>query len=250
MNEKVPIYISALFIVLVLYLLFFLINAFKTALNKLPYSETQKRKFFMLVPIVVFIWLIFISIFAAGGFFTDFSSTIPRIFIVIIPPVVVIVLSVFSKSFKLLLFQIPPQQLINLQCFRVILELVMWLLFIHQIVPVQVTFLGKNYDIIAGISAPLIAFIAYSGGRYYPKIALTWNVVGLGLLFNKLLISLLSSPVWFGYFTNQPTNNIIGYYPFIWIPGFVVPMAFFLHLASIRQILIFEKWQGKRKEVV
>jgi hypothetical protein len=250
MNEKVPIYISALFIVLVLYLLFFLINSFKTALNKLPYTETQKRKFFMMVPIVVFIWLIFISIFAAGGFFADFSSAIPKIFIVIIPPVVVILLSVFSKSFKLLLFQIPPQQLINLQFFRVFLELVMWLLFIHQIVPIQVTFLGKNFDIVAGITAPIIAFVAYKGGRYYPKLALVWNLVGLGLLVNKLIISLLSSPVWFGYFTNSPSNTIIGYYPYIWIPGFVVPMAFFLHLASIRQILILEKWQGKKKEIV
>jgi hypothetical protein len=61
------------------------------------------------------------------------------------------------------------------------------------------------------------------------------------LLFNIVIISILSTPTPFRFFMNEPANTIVAAWPFIWLPGFVVPMAFLLHVFSLKQL-----WAGSR----
>jgi hypothetical protein len=37
---------------------------------------------------------------------------------------------------------------------------------------------------------------------------------------------------------NEPANTVIAYFPFVWLPGFVVPVAYTLHLLSIKKCLL------------
>jgi len=36
---------------------------------------------------------------------------------------------------------------------------------------------------------------------------------------------------------NEPANTMIAHLPFIWLPAFVVPVAYFLHIVSLKQLL-------------
>ena len=41
----------------------------------------------------------------------------------------------------------------------------------------------------------------------------------------------------FRYFINEPANTIVTEFPIIWLPGFLVPLAYGLHFLSLRQLL-------------
>jgi len=66
---------------------------------------------------------------------------------------------------------------------------------------------------------------------------LLWNIVGLLVLANIVVVAVLSTPYPFRYFMNEPGNTIVFNFPFVWLPSFVVPFALLLHLISIRRLI-------------
>jgi hypothetical protein len=65
---------------------------------------------------------------------------------------------------------------------------------------------------------------------------IVWNVMGLLLLVNIVTIALLSMPTPFQYFHNEPMNTIVLKFPFVFLPGLLVPLAYGLHFLSLRQL--------------
>lgn len=120
------------------------------------------------------------------------------------------------------------------------MEIMLWLAFVGDLIPFQMTFLGFNMDIIAGITAFFAAKIFFRKGRFFKIETVLWNVFGILLLVNILFVTTVSTPSPFRVFMNEPSSAIIGSFPFIWIPTFIVPYALAMHLFSIRQVFIKE----------
>jgi hypothetical protein len=118
-----------------------------------------------------------------------------------------------------------------------LVELALWLLFINNIIPVQMTFEGLNYDILIGLSALLIGYYSLSISKWPRVVALLWNFAGLLLVTNIFIIALLSTPSPLRQFFNEPANTVIAYFPFVWIAAFIVPFAYLMHILSIKQII-------------
>jgi hypothetical protein len=59
----------------------------------------------------------------------------------------------------------------------------------------------------------------------------------MAILLNIVIVAVLSTPVPFRVFMNEPANTVILSFPFVWLPTVVVPIAFLGHIASLRQIL-------------
>ena len=89
-------------------------------------------------------------------------------------------------------------------------------------------------DIYVGVSAPVIAWLS-TRGRSGRKLALIWNVLGLLSLTNVVSRAVLTAPGPFNLVHELP-NLLIGTFPFIFIPGFLVPLAAVLHLLALRAI--------------
>lgn len=128
---------------------------------------------------------------------------------------------------------IPLWLLLGAQCFRVLVEL-----FIHQLwktglVPRMLTFEGANVDIYIGISAPLIAWLA-TRGRGGLKLAFTWNILGLLALANVVIRAVGTAPGPFNFIHAEVPDLMIGTFPYMFIPGFFVPLAVALHVLSLR----------------
>jgi hypothetical protein len=51
-------------------------------------------------------------------------------------------------------------------------------------------------------------------------------------------------PTSFQYFTNEPSAVSIAQFPFILLPGVLVPIAYSLHIFSLRQLFINTKQQA------
>ena len=67
-------------------------------------------------------------------------------------------------------------------------------------------------------------------------VAIVWNVIGLALLLNIVLIAVLSMPTSFRVFTEGPANTLLTQFPFIYLPAVLVPVAYTAHVLSLRQL--------------
>lgn len=99
------------------------------------------------------------------------------------------------------------------------------------------TFEGRNYDILAGITAPFIAYFGFTQRKISRQLIVAWNFIALALLLNIIVNALLSAPTPLQKFAFDQPNIAIVNFPFSWLPTFIVPMVLFVHLASIRQLL-------------
>lgn len=189
--------------------------------------------------VIIGLWLAGISIAATQGFFADFSTIPPRMIIVLVVPIIGLILLFHDRKFVHFLEKVPLSWPIWIQAFRIVVEIFLWQIFVIQLLPEQMTFEGRNWDILVGITAPFFAYFF----RNHPRVLLVWNIAGLTLLANIVMIAILSLPTPFRVFMNEPANTVVAYFPIIWLPGFLVPLAYYMHFISIKQILFRLKKQ-------
>jgi len=106
--------------------------------------------------------------------------------------------------------------------------------------PSQVTFEGRNFDVLVGLTAPLIA-LAILRWNLGPRLVILWNVLGLAILSNTIFTTLTSLPGPAHLNWQGAPFTAFGDWPFVWIPGFLAPLAIFLHVMSIRQQLAYAR---------
>ncbi len=236
MNPQVPFYIEALLFLITAIIVTFILYSVRFALKSMNADKSKRFKTLLVTSLLILSWLVISSLIAFNGTLFDFTSTPPKLLLILIPPVLAISYISSSKRVNALIDEIPPSWLIYIQSFRILMELLLWLLFIKQIIPVQMTFEGINYDILTGLSAPLIAYYVFSEMKWPKVTALLWNFAGLLLVTNIFLVAFLSTPSPMRQFLNEPANTIVAYFPFVWIPAFIVPFAYLMHVLSIKQI--------------
>jgi hypothetical protein len=183
------------------------------------------------------IWIALLSILSLTGFTTDFDSMPPKFAVVILIPLITFIFLWRNKTVKLILKEIPLSWLTYLQSFRVVVEIFLWLLFLAEIAPIQMTFEGRNHDILVGLSAPIAAVLFLRKGKLNKKAMMVWNFLGLALLVNIVTIALLSTPTPLRVFMNDPANTIVAEFPIVFLPGVLVPLAYYLHLLSLQKLL-------------
>ncbi|TND10083.1 MAG: hypothetical protein FD123_765 [Bacteroidetes bacterium] len=169
--------------------------------------------------------------------FDDFSSLPPRIFIIVVPWFLVSLILLFLPMTSHWVKNLPQATLSGIQAYRIPVEFVLWGLFAEGIIPEQMTFEGRNFDIISGILGGIIGLLLWREVKLPKFVLLLWNIIGIGLLFNILAVAILSTPSPLRYFMNEPANTVVAEFPYIWLPGFVAPMAFLIHVLSIRKAL-------------
>lgn len=210
----------------------------KKALSISNFAIGEQRNIIKRVIVALLLWMVVLSGLSLSGFFLNFDTIPPRFVVIIAIPLVTLIWALLiSKTTKQILQLVPAQAIINLQVFRVIVEILLWMLFIQNLLPIQMTFEGLNFDILAGITAPLIAYFGIVKNKWPSRLIIVWNMVSLGLLLNIVIIAILSFPTTFRYFMNEPANAIVATFPFVWLPGFLVPLAYGLHFLSIRKHL-------------
>lgn len=228
---------QVIIIILVIGLIGSLLYGLRYALIKFEISEDKRKYFLGLVATGLSLWLAILAVLSLIGFFQDFETLPPKIFLALSAPFLLIIILLFSKSFSAILKVIPESWLIYIQSFRIIMELLLWLGYNGGFVPPQMTVVWLNHDIVVGITALMAGYVFFGQGRYRRSEAIIWNIFGISLLFNILMIAILSTPSPLRVFMNEPANTFVAHFPFIWIPGFIVPFALAMHLFSLKQLI-------------
>jgi hypothetical protein len=235
MNPNVPFYIDSILYIIAAIIAAFILFAVNFGIMKT--DPLKRNRYIAVTSLIILCWLVISALISFNGVLHDFSTTPPKILLVLIPSLLAIIYTSSSKSVNRLLNAIPPEWLLYIQSFRVLMELLLWMLFWKNIIPVQMSFEGLNYDILAGLSAPIVGYYALSVKKWPRVVALLWNFAGLLLVTNIFVVSLLSTPGPMRQFFNEPSNTIVAYFPYVWIPAFIVPFAYLMHVLSIKQII-------------
>jgi len=99
------------------------------------------------------------------------------------------------------------------------------------------TFSGRNFDILAGITAPIIYFVCFRDSAISNRLLLLiWNFISLLLLLNIVINAILSLPFPFQQFAFDQPNIAVLYFPFTWLPSCIVMAVLFSHLIAISRL--------------
>ncbi|MCA9710260.1 MAG: hypothetical protein KDK70_30755 [Myxococcales bacterium] len=139
----------------------------------------------------------------------------------------------FSRVGTRLVDGLPIAALVGFAAYRLPLELVLHRFHAEGVLPVQMTYEGRNLDIVTGILGLLVGLWLWRRG---PSRALVWafNLVGLGLLINVAAIAVLSSPFPFRVFMDEPAVLLVFHFPYGWILPMCVAPALAGHLLVFR----------------
>ncbi|HEY4108061.1 hypothetical protein [Puia sp.] len=195
----------------------------------------MSKSIFRRSAVLLIAWMILLGILSTRGFFSDFSALPPRLIFALLTPLAGVVLFVRSNVGKQFLAQIQPQWLIYLQSYRILVELAIWWLVRAGSLPVQMSFEGRNFDVVTALLAVPVGYYCFVKKTWPPVVALIYNIAGLVLLVNVVAISTLSMPTPLRAFHNSPDSSMLTRFPLIYLPGVLVPLAYTLHILSLRQ---------------
>ena len=233
MIEKLPTYISIIFGLTTLATLLLFIWTIRHS-----NSETTRKK---AIPICIglIIWLVIQAVLTLKNYYnTDTNYLPPKIMLFGIFPTILTIISLFATQKGLeFIDSLTLKNLTYLNVVRIPVEIVLFWLFLNKTIPELMTFEGRNFDIIAGITAPFIAYFGLTKNKINRQIILIWNFICLGLLINIVVNALFSAPSPIQKFAFEQPNIAILNFPFSWLPTFIVPIVLFGHLTSIRQLL-------------
>lgn len=187
--------------------------------------------------LVLLAWLLMQGTVGLSGFYTISNTLPPRLALLLGPPLLLVVLLFATSAGRRYLDSLRLEILTLLHIVRIPVELVLFSLFLHKAVPQLMTFEGRNLDILAGLSAPVVYYFVFQKKWLGRRGLLLWNALSLVSLLNIVVNALLSAPTPLQRFAFEQPNVAILHFPFVWLPGCVVPIVLLAHLAAIRQLL-------------
>jgi hypothetical protein len=217
MLADLPIYVYITFFAALLYVLV------------MCYFASNRNK--KLVAVVVLIGMVH-SLLGMLGFYEDTGTVPPRLMLLMFPLVVISMATIFSKKMKAWLRSLNLKHLTYLHAVRAPVELVLFWLFTAGYVPELMTFEGRNFDVFAGITAPMVAFIGFRGGKVNRPLLYGWHVISLILLGNVLVNASLAVPTVFQQFAFDQPNIAVLKFPFFLLPGIIVILVFLSNIAG------------------
>ncbi len=198
------------------------------------YWASHQSKSFLMGAIA---WTLLMSVLALIGIYQNTEAVPPRIFVLgILPTFVMMILAFSTKSGRAFIDQLNLERLTYMHTIRIPVEIVLLLLYQYGAMSIYQTFEGANFDILAGLTAPFIAYFGFVKGKLSNRAIWIWNIVCLLLLTNIIIISTLAAPSPFQQIAFDQPNIAISYFPFNLLATVVVPLVFFAHLVAIKRL--------------
>ncbi len=201
-------------------------------------SETIPRKSIAILTGLI-IWLAIQTILSIRNIYNTGTNLFPPkiLLLGVLPPLMTILILFVTQKGRQFIDSLSLKGLTYLNIVRIPVELVLFWLYLNKAIPELMTFEGRNFDIVAGITAPFIAYFGFTKNKLKRRTILIWNFISLGLLLNIIVNGILSAPTPLQKFAFDQPNVAILNFPFSWLPTFIVPIVLFAHLASIRQLI-------------
>ena len=232
MIKNLPNFISIIFVITTISTLLF----FYWTIKKSSTENIRKNSKYILIGLII--WLIVQAVLTLKNVYNSETNSIPpKILIFGIAPTILTIIILFAtKKGRGFIDSLDLVNITYINIVRIPVEIVLFFLFIWKVIPELMTFEGRNFDIFAGITAPIIAYYGIQNGKLNRNGILIWNLICLILLLNIVVNAFLSTPSSFQKFAFEQPNIAILNFPFSWLPTFIVPIIMFGHLVSVRKL--------------
>jgi hypothetical protein len=222
MNAAIPDYVGLLFTLTTLLGVWLFKKAFKPS---------------QLGVTILFIWLSLQGYLGYTGFYLENNAMPPKFMLAFFPTIIFMAFAFILPKGRAYMDSLDVEALHWIHVLRIPVEIVLYLLFAANTLPELLTYSGRNLDILAGLTVPLIIFYGLRKPILGNNRILLWNVIGVFLLLNIIAMVILSVETPFQQIHQSIATTGILYFPFIWLPSFLAPLVLFSHLISIRKLM-------------
>jgi hypothetical protein len=205
-----------------------------SAWRQTGHSPAQSTRAALMAAGAAALWMAATWLLAARGVFQHWDR-LPPPFAFLVAAVLLLTLVIgLSPLGTHIAHTMPLWLLVAVQGFRLPLELAMHAMYERGIMPVQMSYSGRNFDIFTGASALVVAALVFlrRGGL---RLVFLWNVIGLALVLNVVIVAILGTPV-FRMFGDEHLNVWVTFVPFVWLPAVMVLAALAGHLLIFRAV--------------
>ena len=194
-------------------------------------NERVKKRMHM-VTLLLLAWLIFQSTLSLNGWYMDRKTVPPHVMFPLVVMFVSLGLMFGTGRGRRFVGGLNDEILTWLHVVRIPVEIALYLFASQKAIPWSMTFEGHNFDIIFGITAPIVAILAFRKKVISMKVVRIWNVLGLISVLIVVITGVGAIPNLQWWDGSQP-NYAVMHFPGIWLPAFIVPVVIFSHLAFI-----------------
>lgn len=191
----------------------------------------------LLILILTSGWFVYLWLIQQSNLLQD-NSLPPKMPLFLFLPFIIFTVVFYRKNRNNeVLKAMPKSWLVYIQSFRIVVELLILFTFFKGILPLSATFEGYNFDILMGLTAPLIAYFLFRIEVKHLWLAKAYNLFGIGMILFVAFIVATSfyQPQMWGSEVPLVSNEFFTY-PYLLLPGFLAPMGIFFHVVSLLQL--------------
>ena len=184
--------------------------------------------------IVLIGWFLFSLALGLAGTYQAGAERIPTIQYGIAIPILIGAWLIWrSPTVGRIIDAVPQPWLVGVQLYRA-LGVIFLILYATDQMPGLFAWPAGVGDIIVGLLAPLVALAYARDPNQNVSLVRAWNVFGILDLTVAVTTGFITSPS--TLFTYTPPNELIGVFPLVLIPVYLVPLSVLLHLASLAKL--------------
>ena len=213
-----------------------LLYGLRLALSRAGWSSDDQRRVVGVSALLLIGWLGVALALGASGVYRGAPEEIPTIQFGILAPILIgSILIMRSSTMARVIETVPQQWLIGVQLYRA-LGIIFLILYGAGKMPGLFAWPAGIGDVLVGALAPVVAIAYARGPDKNGDLARGWNIVGLTDLGVAVATGMVTAPSPIQQFAFDLPNELVGTFPLILIPIYLVPLSVLLHLASLTKL--------------
>jgi len=236
MNYTAPSYLAPYLLVGVITSIATLLFGLKSALRRAAWPEKERAKAFWSLATLLVAWFVFAMETSLAGWYGGVARRAPTIQYGLLIPIIAGVLLFWTwPLLRRTLAVIPNQWLVGLQFYRT-LGLIFLVLYAGGRLPGLFALPAGIGDSAVGLLAPFAAAAYSRSSKGAANRVRLWNYLGITDLVIAVTLGFLTSPSPLQLAAFDRPSALIGVFPLVLIPVYMVPLSILLHLASLKRL--------------
>lgn len=168
-----------------------------------------------------------------NGFYARTDTMPPRAVLLLAPSAAIVLALLARPAGRRWMRTLDLRALTLLHTCRIGVEVALHHGWQHGQLPQAMTYEGTNFDIVSGLSAPLVWAYLHFSKTPRRWVLVGWNLLCLALLVNIVATAVLSLPGPLQTLNHAMPNRLVLSSPYVLLPAVVVPVVLFAHLCVL-----------------
>ena len=190
-----------------------------------------------LATVILIAWGSLHVLIASRGFYLVGDGIPPRVALFFMPTVIVLLALLGTTRGRAWMGGCGLMALTLVHPLRILVEIVLHRAFLDGQLPQTMTFTGTNFDILSGLSAPIVLLYLMRSKQPSRMLLIAWNLVCLCLLLNVVVVAALSVPSVMQQLNIDHPNLLVLHAPYVLLPALIVPVVLWSHVAALTSLL-------------